>query len=133
GVCRSFWIGWLVTVAVVFLAMGGMVPSWHSFVENVPGWVQMVLVTPVVFWCGWPFFVRAWNSVVNVSPNMFTLIALGEGAAYFYSLAATLIPGLFPVGCPMHGRREPRYDPTAIGTTLVVLASVCDARASGRT
>ena len=77
---RRFWIGCLLTVPVFILAMGGMVPSWHSFLEAVPGWVQLVLVTPVVFWCGWPFFERAWNSVVNVSPNMFTLIALGVGA-----------------------------------------------------
>ncbi len=113
--------------------MGGMIPAWQSYLEVVPGRVQLILVTPVVFWCGWPFFVRAWNSVINVSPNMFTLIALGVGAAYFYSLAATLIPGLFPEGFQMHGRVEPYYDTAAMVTVLVLLGQVLEIRARSRT
>jgi Cu+-exporting ATPase len=130
---RRFWIGCLLTVPVFFLAMGGMIPSWQSFVDSVPGWVQLVLVTPVVFWCGWPFFVRAWHSVTNVSPNMFTLIALGVGAAYLYSLVATLAPGLFPEGFRMHGRVEPYYDTAAMVTVLVLLGQVLEIRARSRT
>jgi Cu+-exporting ATPase len=130
---RRFWIACLLTVPVFILSMGGMVPSWHSFLELVPGWVQLVLVTPVVFWCGWPFFVRAWNSVVNVSPNMFTLIALGVGAAYLYSLAATLTPELFPEGFQMQGRVEPYYDTAAMVTVLVLLGQVLEIRARSRT
>jgi Cu+-exporting ATPase len=130
---RRFWIGCLLTIPVFILAMGGMVPSWRSFLEAVPGWVQLVLVTPVVFWCGWPFFVRAWNSVVNVSPNMFTLIALGVGAAYLYSLAATLAPRIFPEGFQMHGQVEPYYDTAAMVTVLVLLGQVLEIRARSRT
>lgn len=130
---RRFWIGVILTLPVFALAMGQMIPSWHSFFDVVPGWVQMVLVTPVVFWCGWPFFVRAWNSVVNVSPNMFTLIALGVGAAYFYSLAATLAPDLFPEGFRMHGQVEPYYDTAGMVTVLVLLGQVLEIRARSRT
>jgi Cu+-exporting ATPase len=130
---RRLWIGCLLTVPVFFLAMGGMIPSWQSLVDSVPGWVQLVLVTPVVFWCGWPFFLRAWDSMTNVSPNMFTLIALGVGAAYLYSLAATLAPGLFPEGFRMHGRVEPYYDTAAMVTVLVLLGQVLEIRARGRT
>ena len=130
---RRFWIGVALTLPIFGLAMGGMIPAWQSYLEVVPGRVQLILVTPVVFWCGWPFFVRAWNSVINVSPNMFTLIALGVGAAYFYSLAATLIPGLFPEGFQMHGRVEPYYDTAAMVTVLVLLGQVLEIRARSRT
>jgi Cu+-exporting ATPase len=130
---RRFWIGCVLTVPVFILAMGGMVPSWHAFLNKVPGWVQLVLVTPVVFWCGWPFFERAWNSVVNLSPNMFTLIALGVGAAYLYSLAATLFPQSFPEGFQMDGRVEPYYDTAAMVTVLVLLGQVLEIRARSQT
>lgn len=130
---RRFWIGCALTVPVFILAMGGMVPSWHSILSKVPGWVQLVLVTPVVFWCGWPFFERAWTSVLNFSPNMFTLIALGVGAAYLYSLAATLFPTSFPEGFQMDGRVEPYYDTAAMVTVLVLLGQVLEVRARSQT
>jgi Cu+-exporting ATPase len=130
---RRFWIGAILTFPVFILAMGGMVPTLQSLVEKVPGWVQLVLVTPVVFWCGWPFFVRAWNSVVNVSPNMFTLIALGIGAAYIYSLAATIIPNSFPEGFQKHGQVEPYYDTAGMVTVLVLLGQVLEIRARSGT
>jgi Cu+-exporting ATPase len=130
---RRFWIGVILTLPVFVLAMGGMIPSLHSLVDSVPGWVQMVLVTPVVFWCGWPFFDRAWKSVVNVSPNMFTLIALGVGAAYIYSLAATFVPQLFPLGFQMQGQVEPYYDTAAMVTVLVLLGQVLEIRARSKT
>jgi Cu+-exporting ATPase len=130
---RRFWIGLILTLPVFVLAMGGMIPTLRPVLESVPGRVQMVLVTPVVFWCGWPFFVRAWNSIVNLSPNMFTLIALGVGAAYFYSLAATLIPDWFPEGFQMHGRVEPYYDTAAMVTVLVLLGQVLEIRSRSHT
>src|SRR6266851_3680420 len=130
---RRFWIGVALTLPIFGLAMGGMIPAWQSYLEVVPGRVQLILVTPVVFWCGWPFFERAWNSVVNVSPNMFTLIALGVGAAYFFSLAATLFPRSFPEGFQMDGRVEPYYDTAAMVTVLVLLGQVLEIRARSRT
>lgn len=130
---RRFWIGLILTSPIFVLAMGGMIPTWRPVLESVPGWVQMILVTPVVFWCGWPFFVRAWNSLINLSPNMFTLIALGVGAAYFYSLAATLIPDWFPEGFQMHGRVEPYYDTAAMVTVLVLLGQVLEIRSRSHT
>ncbi|HEV2948016.1 MAG TPA: heavy metal translocating P-type ATPase [Gemmataceae bacterium] len=130
---RRLWIGAILTLPVFVLAMGGMIPGWRPYLDAVPGWVQMALVTPVVFWCGWPFFVRAWNSLINLSPNMFTLIALGVGAAYFYSLAATLVPDWFPEGFQMHGRVEAYYDTAAMVTVLVLLSQVLEIRSRSHT
>ena len=96
-------------------------------------WLQLACATPVVWWAGWPFFARAWASVVNRSPNMFTLIALGVGAAYLYSVAATLAPGLFPVGFRMAGGVEPYFDTAVVITALVLLGQVLELRARGRT
>ena len=98
---RRFWVGTILTVPIFLIAMAGLIPS-DAVMKFLHGnmaalnWVQLVLATPVVLWCGWPFFERAWSSVVNRSPNMFTLIALGVGAAYLYSLVATVAPGVFP-------------------------------------
>ena len=79
-------------------------------------WVGLALATPVVFWAGWPFFERAWASLVNRSPNMFTLIAIGVGAAYGYSAVATIAPGVFPAGFRMHGIVETYFDTAAVIT-----------------
>src|SRR5207302_205467 len=86
-----------------------------------------------VFWCGLPFFERAWGSVVHRSPNMFTLIAPGVGAAYFYSLAATLAPDLFPESFRVHGVVEPYFDTAAVVTVLVLLGQVLEVRARTQT
>ena len=96
-------------------------------------WVQLACATPVVWWAGWPFFARAWASVVNRSPNMFTLIALGVGAAYVYSVAATVAPGLFPAGFRMGDGVEPYFDTAVVITALVLLGQVLELRARGRT
>ena len=96
-------------------------------------WVQLACATPVVWWAGWPFFARAWASVVNRSPNMFTLIALGVGAAYVYSFAATVAPGLFPAGFRMGDGVEPYFDTAVVITALVLLGQVLELRARGRT
>src|SRR5690606_436844 len=94
---RRFWISAALTLPVFILAMGEMFPAFHNIVPpRISIWIQFVLATPVVLWGGWPFFVRAWQSIKNVSPNMFTLIAIGTGAALLYSFAALFVPGIFP-------------------------------------
>jgi Cu+-exporting ATPase len=133
---RRFWVGVAFTVPLLILAMGGMVlPRLEAFLHT-PGanWLQLVLATPVVLWCGWPFFQRAWTSVRNVSPNMFTLIALGVGASYLYSLAATVAPEIFPEGFREAGGVVMPYYETAAGiTVLVLLGQVLELRARHRT
>jgi Cu+-exporting ATPase len=96
-------------------------------------WLGLMLATPVVWWAGWPFFERGWASIVNRSPNMFTLIALGVGAAYVYSAAATLVPEIFPEGFRMHGFVESYFDTAVVVTVLVLLGQVLELRARSRT
>ena len=104
---------------------------WESGTKNV---VEFLLATPVVLWCGWPFFQRFWNSLLNRSPNMFTLIGLGTGAAYFYSVAATLFPQFFPASFrDMHGGVAVYFEAAAVITTLVLLGQVLELRARHRT
>ena len=133
---RRFWVGLLLSVPVFVIAMSEMLPGkpLHFIDMTVLNWVHLILATPVVFWCGWPFFERAWVSVVQRSPNMFTLIALGVGAAYLYSLAATVIPWLFPEGFrTMDGAVEPYFDTAAVVTVLVLLGQVLEVRARSQT
>src|SRR5205807_9812235 len=96
-------------------------------------WVELVLTTPVVLYCGWPFFQRAWFSLVNRSPNMFTLIALGVGVAYGYSVVATVAPGVFPPEFWHMGTVEPYFETAAAITLLVLLGQVLEIRARSRT
>ena len=133
---RRFRWAAVVGFPVFALAMGEMllgerVPA--ALGRTASNWVQLACATPVVWWAGWPFFARAWASVVNRSPNMFTLIALGVGAAYLYSLAATLAPGLFPDGFRMAGGVEPYFDTAVVIVALVLLGQVLEQRARGRT
>jgi Cu+-exporting ATPase len=134
---RRFWIGLLLSLPLLVLAMGDMLPGLRALMDVVPPWVQLVLATPVVFWCGGPFFVRAWASLVHRSLNMFTLIALGVGTAYFYSLAALLLeefsPASLPEGFLMHGRVKLYFESAAIITVLVLLGQVLEIRARSRT
>jgi Cu+-exporting ATPase len=133
---RRFWVGLVLTLPVFVLAMADMLPGrpLHFLDMTALNGVQLVLATPVVLWCGWPFFQRAWASVVHVSPNMFTLIALGVGAAYAYSLAATTVPWLFPEGFRVaSGAVETYFDTAAMVTVLVLLGQVLEIRARGRT
>jgi Cu+-exporting ATPase len=109
---------------------GGGLTMTHGAIVNGMG---LALATPAVFWAGWPFFERAWASLVNHSPNMFTLIALGVGAAYGYSAGATLAPGLFPAGFRMHGVVETYFDTAAVITVLVLLGQVLELRARSQT
>jgi len=133
---RRFWIGGLLSLPVVALAMGDMVFGMGigGRVDlRLTNWIGLVLSTPVVFWAGWPFFVRGWASIVNRSPNMFTLIALGIGAAHAFSAVATLGPGLFPDGFRVHGVVETYFDTAVVVTVLVLLGQVLELRARGRT
>ena len=96
---HRFWISLLLTVPLLLLAMSEMLPGrpvQYALPARLLTWVQLVFATPVVLWGGWPFFTRGWTSLVNRSLNMFTLIAIGTGTAYVYSVIATLVPGLFP-------------------------------------
>jgi Cu+-exporting ATPase len=133
---RRFWVGLVLSVPIFVLAMADMLPGTplHSLNAGVLNWVQLVLATPVVLWCGWPFFRRAWDSIKFLSPNMFTLIALGVGAAYLYSLVATLAPGLFPEGFRMaDGAVQQYFDTAAVVTVLVLLGQVLELRARSQT
>jgi Cu+-exporting ATPase len=133
---RRFWAGAILTLPIFLLAMADMLPGrpLHVFNMQVINWIQLVLATPVVLWCGWPFFERAWASILNRSPNMFTLIALGVGAAYLYSVVATIAPWLFPAGFQSaHEAVEPYFDTAAVVTVLVLLGQVLEIRARTHT
>jgi Cu+-exporting ATPase len=132
---RRFWVSLALTVPLLAMAMGEMIPALRGLAStHASTWVQLALATPVVLWGGWPFFVRGWASVVHRSPNMFTLIALGTGAAYFYSLVATLLPGVIPASFHGHGGVVPVYfEAAAVITTLVLLGQVLELRARSQT
>src|SRR3546814_1419688 len=100
---RRFWIALALTVPIFVLEMGGhLFPALHSLIsERISGWLQFALATPVVIWAGWPFFERGWASVRTRNLNMFTLIAMGTGVAWAYSVVATAAPGIFPAAFRM--------------------------------
>jgi|GEM_PF-400981 P-type Cu+ transporter len=132
-----FWVGLVLTLPVFVLEMGGHIPALglHDLVPpRVSTWIQFALSTPVVLWAGWPFFERAWASVVHRSLNMFSLIALGTGAAYLYSLFATFAPGMFPAGFHgMGGTVAVYFEAAAVITVLVLLGQVLELRAREQT
>jgi Cu+-exporting ATPase len=133
---RRFWIGVVLGAPVFALAMGDMLAGGaftRTIGQPAANWVSLALATPVVFWCGWPFFERMWASFEHVSPNMFTLIGIGVGAAYVYSAAATVAPGLFPEGFRMAGHVGTYFDTTVVITDLVLLGQVLELRARHRT
>ncbi len=128
---RRFWISLVLTLPVLLIAMGEMVSSFR-----VPGgvWTQLILATPVVLWGGWPFFQRGWASIVNRSLNMFTLIAVGTGAAYSYSIIATLLPDQLPETFRgHHGSPDVYFEASAVIITLVLLGQVLELRARAQT
>jgi Cu+-exporting ATPase len=134
---RRFWICLALTAPIFFFAMSDMIPG-QPIQGVLPSkhlnWIQLILATPVVLWGGWPFFQRCWASIVNRSPNMFTLIAIGVGTAYVYSLAATLFPEVFPEAFRGHsGEVGVYFDAAAVITTLVLLGQVLELRARSRT
>jgi Cu+-exporting ATPase len=132
-----FWIGVILTTPLLAIAMGSMI--WPGeFMQVLKGprvpWLELVLATPVVLWCGLPFFQRFWTSLVNRSPNMFTLIGLGTGVAYGYSVVATIAPGIFPESLRrMGGYPDVYFEAAAAITTLVLLGQVMELRARSRT
>lgn len=136
GLSLRFWVGLVLAIPVFVLAMGGMVPGL-GFEEMIPRsvskWLEFGLTTPVVFWAGWIFWVRGWKSVVNRSPNMFTLVVLGVGSAYFFSAVAVLFPGLFPESFKMHGEVGLYFEAAAVITVLVLLGQLLEARARNQT
>jgi P-type Cu+ transporter len=131
---RRFWIGVVLSAPVFVLAMWHMLPGAPQWVQgDWSRWAQFVLSTPVVLWCGWPFFQRGWQSLVNRSPNMFTLIAMGVGAAYLYSAVVMLLPGVFPPSFSAHGKIGIYFEAAAIITVLVLLGQVLELGARSRT
>jgi Cu+-exporting ATPase len=134
---RRFWASTVLTVPLVLIVMGGLVPMLDPgrlIPRAVLKWVELVLATPVVLWGGWPFFVRGWQSVVNRSPNMFTLIGLGVGLAYAFSIAATVAPGIFPAAFRgEEGEVGTYFEAAAVITTLVLLGQVLELRARSKT
>ncbi|MCX5670638.1 MAG: copper-translocating P-type ATPase, partial [Planctomycetota bacterium] len=134
---RRFWISLALTVPVAVIGMSDMILGGaleHRFSAAALNWIQLALATPVVLWGGWPFFVRAWASLVGLSLNMFTLIAFGTGVAYAYSVVATAAPGIFPASfAGPHGGPAVYFEAAAVITTLVLLGQVLELRARMRT
>jgi len=134
---RRFWIGLGLALPVFLLAMSEMIPGkpvQQVLSPSIMSWVQWMLATPVVLWCGWPFFQRAWASLVNRSLNMFTLIALGTGTAYVYSTVATIAPELFPDSFRgVSGEVAVYFEAAAVITVLVLLGQVLELRARSQT
>uniref|UniRef100_UPI0002E1F037 heavy metal translocating P-type ATPase n=1 Tax=Bradyrhizobium sp. (strain ORS 278) TaxID=114615 RepID=UPI0002E1F037 len=128
---KRFWIGAVLAAPVVVLEMGGHIVGGHGLIDPVLStWIQFALATPVVLWAGWPFFVRGWQSVQTRNLNMFTLIAMGTGVAYVYSVIATLMPQAFPPAFRGHGGTVAVYfEAASVITILVLLGQVLELRA----
>jgi Cu+-exporting ATPase len=133
---RKFWIALVLTIPVLLMAMGHAIPGLdiNSIVPGQVGkWIELALTTPVVLWAGGFFFTRAWQSIVNRSLNMFTLIAVGVGAAYFYSVIAVIAPGIFPSSFRRHAEVDLYFEAAAVITTLILLGQLIEAKARSRT
>jgi P-type Cu+ transporter len=132
---RRLWIGLVLTLPVLLLEMGGHLVDLHALVSpQTSNWIQLVLATPVVLWAGWPFFERGWASVRSGNLNMFTLIAMGTGVAWAYSIVATVLPGLFPPALrTLHGAVPVYFEAAAVITVLVLLGQVLELKARERT
>jgi len=128
---RRFWWTLPLTLIVFVLAMFGRPFHWMD--ESLQTWIELVLTLPVALWAGWPFFVRGWQSVVNRSPNMWTLIGLGTGAAFIYSVIATLAPQLFPASFITEGRVEVYFEAAAVIISLTLLGQLMELRARSQT
>jgi Cu+-exporting ATPase len=128
---RRFWVGLALALPAVVLEMGGHLAGSHGWVDpTLSNWIQLVFATPVVLWAGWPFFVRGWQSLVTRNLNMFTLVAMGTGVAYFYSVVGTIAPNQFPETFRAHGGAVAVYfEAAAVITVLVLLGQVLELRA----
>ncbi|MDK1032575.1 MAG: copper-translocating P-type ATPase, partial [Planctomycetia bacterium] len=134
---RRFWVSAALSLPVFLIAMSDVIPGQPLQQRGLPRiliWFQLIIATPVVLWGGWPFFVRGWRSILNRSPNMFTLVATGVGVAYAYSLVATFVPTLFPASFrDAHGLVAVYFEAAAVITTLVLLGQVLELRARSQT
>ncbi|HBR67774.1 MAG TPA: haloacid dehalogenase [Rhodospirillaceae bacterium] len=131
---KRFWIALVLTLPVAALEMGGhLLGLRHVVSPSLSGWIQFFLATPVVLWAGWPFFHRGWISIVSRNLNMFTLIAMGTGVAWIYSVAATVFPGIFPDAFRKDGAVPVYFEAAAVITTLVLLGQVLELRAREQT
>ncbi len=132
---RRFWTSVLLGIPLVAFAMVRMGPLMHAIPPRWGNWIEFALATPIVLWCGWPFFQRGWASVKFRSPNMFTLIAMGVGVAYAYSAIATIAPGIFPpsLRSGMGGLPEVYFEAAGAIIALVLLGQVLELRARSRT
>ena len=132
---RRFWVGVVLSIPVVLLGMGrDLIPALEDAVSpRASAWAQLVLATPVVLWAGWPFFERGWTSVRTLKLNMFTLIAMGTGVAWLFSVVATVAPGIFPDAFRVDGAVEVYFEAASVITTLVLLGQVLELRARERT
>jgi Cu+-exporting ATPase len=132
---RRFWIGAILTLPAVVLEMGGHIAGGHGLIDPaLSSWIQLVFATPVVLWAGWPFLVRGWQSLVTRNLNMFTLIAMGTGVAYLYSLVGTIAPGSFPAAFRGHdGTVAVYFEAASVITVLVLLGQVLELRARDAT
>jgi P-type Cu+ transporter len=134
---RRFRVSAVLTIPVFAIGMSDLIPGaplQRLVSPSALAWLQLLLASPVVLWGGWPFFVRAWQSVLNRSPNMFTLIGLGVGVAYAYSVIATIFPGIFPHAFRAHGSAVPVYfEAAAVITTLVLVGQVMELKARSQT
>lgn len=129
---RRFWVGLALAVPVVVLGMGGHLIKL-PLSENLSNWIQFAFSTPVVLWAGWPFFARGWQSIVNRSLNMFTLVAMGTGAAYLYSVVATVAPHIFPTAFRMGDTVAVYFEAASVITVLVLLGQFLELRAREHT
>jgi len=132
---RRFWIAAALSIPLLIINMGAHVSNaLHGFMMNpASAWLQLILATPVVLWCGWPFFERFWQSIKHKSPNMFTLIGLGVGVAYLYSLIVTLAPQLLAGVTGSNNMPQIYFEPAAVITVLVLLGQVMELKARAQT
>jgi len=135
SLARRFWIAAILSLPVLLLEMGGMIPGVGDLIPmEISRWLQFLFATPVVLWCGNLFFVKGWKSIASRNLNMFTLISIGVGAAYLFSLIALFLPGIFPDAFRSHGAHVDLYfEAAAVITTLVLLGQWLEARARSKT
>ena len=130
---RRFWFGLVLSIPLFILEMGSHLLNLHLLDPTLSTWVQLVLATPVVLWSGWPFFKRGWQSVINQSLNMFTLIALGTGVAWVYSVVATIMPQIFPESFQAGGIVPVYFEAAAVIIVLVLLGQILELKAREQT
>lgn len=130
---RRFWIGLVLSLPLLVLEMGAHLFDLHMIGKSLSNWIQFGFATPVVLWAGWPFFHRAWQSVKTMSLNMFTLVAMGTGVAWVYSVVATIAPGIFPEGFQSDGAVLVYFEAAAVIIVLVLLGQMLELKARERT